>query len=269
MAALTKDRNTRQKAGGSARTGTRGVAANAVIYLGAIIAKNAAGYVVAATDAAAVQIIGIAQQKVDNTGGANGAKTVKYATGIEAELVNASGAITVANLGRGCYVADDQSVTTRAVSVNKVYVGVVQEFTTTLVWVYIDEAIIGVLGDEQVGNVAVAGGTGIPLVATYNIADAASADYDVVVPEKIEVIDAWAQKRAANGGAANTVQVKNGANAITNAMDLNINDTTLARATTIDDAQSTIAAAGTLRFAVVKAGGNAACMAAVKYVKRA
>lgn len=269
MAALTKDRNTRQKAGGAARHGRRGVAAGVVIYLGALLAKNAAGYLVPATDAAARTVVGISEEHVDNSVGSAGALKCSYVTGVEAELENAGGAIALANLGRGCYVADDQSVTTRAVSVNKVLVGVVQEFSTSKVWAFIDEAHIAVLGDEQAGNVATAGGTGIPLIATYDIADAASADYDIVVPEKVEVLDTWAQKRGANGGAANTIQIKNGANAISGALSLNINDTTLARATTIDDAYSTIAAGGTLRFTTVKAGGNAACMAAVLYVKRA
>lgn len=114
------------------------------------------------------------------------------------------------------------------------------------------------------GNVAA-----IPVVFVKDIADAATANYDMVMTHKVEIVDVVVQKRSANGGAANTVTVQNSTNAISNALSININDTTLARATTIDDANSTIAAGGTLRIAVSKAGGNAACFVVVTAVRRA
>jgi hypothetical protein len=100
---------------------------------------------------------------------------------------------------------------------------------------------------------------GIPVLHRIDIADAATGDVDVVLTHKTRVTDVWAVKTGALGGAANTVQVKNGATAITDALDINIADKTIARATTIDDAQHDIAAAGTLRITRTKAGGNAAC----------
>lgn len=268
MAALAADRQTNFRSGGSTRTRTDKVAANAVIYFGALIGRNAAGFLVPASDAASLKVAGIAQTAVNNTGGADGAVECTYVTGVTAELANLAGAIVRATAGRSCFVGDDQSVTTAAVSVNKVFAGRVCKFTAATVEVYIDEAIVGMIGGELVANVGV-NGTGIPQVAVFDIADAASADYDIAVLEKIEVLDIVAQKTAANGGAANTVQAKSTAAAISDAMSLNINDTTLARAATINDANSTIAAGGILRASVVKAGGNAACKLMVTYVKRA
>jgi len=113
----------------------------------------------------------------------------------------------------------------------------------------------------QAGNVANANVIGgLPVVHRIDIADAASGDVDVVLTHKTRVIDVCVVKTGANGGAANTIQVKNGANAITDAISININDTLIARAASIDDAQHEIAAAGTLRVTRTKAGGNAACI---------
>ena len=101
---------------------------------------------------------------------------------------------------------------------------------------------------------------GIPVLHRIDIADAATGDVDVVLTHKTRVVDAWVVKTAGAGGAANTVQVKNGASAISDAMSINIADQAVARAAAIDDAQHEIAAGGTLRVTRTKAGGNAACI---------
>jgi hypothetical protein len=81
----------------------------------------------------------------------------------------------------------------------------------------------------------------------YRIAASAlTGDVDVVVAEKIRVIDVWCVATAA-GGASDTIIVKNGSTAITNAIDMNVSDKVVVRAGTIDDAQHEIAAAGTLK----------------------
>ena len=110
---------------------------------------------------------------------------------------------------------------------------------------------------------------GIETVISIPIADAATGDVDVVLGSKFEVTEILVQKRGALGGAANTVQVKNAAYVISDAISTNIADTTLARSATIDDAFSTIAAGGTLRVTRTKAGGNAACLVLVRGLMRA
>ena len=112
---------------------------------------------------------------------------------------------------------------------------------------------------------------GTPVVYTKYVADHATQDIDLVISEKIEVIDAVVQKRDADAGAnANTVTVKNGANAITDAMSLNNKtDKSLVRAGTIDDANSTIDAGGNLRITQTKAGGDAAFFITIYAIKRA
>ena len=98
----------------------------------------------------------------------------------------------------------------------------------------------------------------IPVCHRITIADGATANTDVVLTNKTQIVDVVVIKTAGAGGASDTIQVKNGTTAITNAMDINVADKTVVRAGTIDDAAYQIAAGGTLRVAMVNgaAGGN-------------
>jgi trimeric autotransporter adhesin len=123
-------------------------------------------------------------------------------------------------------------------------------------------AKVAVLADDAVVG-------GIPVVINVAIADGVTADKDVVLTHKTEILDVIVQKRSAAGGASDTITVKNGATAITNDMDINVADKTIVRAGTIDDAQSTIAAAGTLRITKTKASANnVACQVTIRGVRR-
>lgn len=121
------------------RSGRGLVAATTKIFYGTMIARNAAGYVVPASDTAGLKVIGIAQQFVDNTAGADGALTVDYITGVTAEVGNNAGAILQASHHTLCTAADDNSVTTAAITANDIIVGTVASFTATKVLVFIDE----------------------------------------------------------------------------------------------------------------------------------
>lgn len=105
----------------------------------------------------------------------------------------------------------------------------------------------GALTGTKVGTVANANVVGgISVLHRIDIAAGALGDTDVVVTHKTRVIDAWLVLRGA-GVATTTLQVKNGANAITDAMAASGADKALVRAASIDDAQHEIAAGGTLR----------------------
>jgi hypothetical protein len=103
---------------------------------------------------------------------------------------------------------------------------------------------------------------------TRAIPDGATADYDLVMQDKFEVTDVIVHKRAAVGGAVNTVQVKSTAAVISDAISLNVAQDAVGRAATITAANSVIPAGGILRCSVVKAGGNAACFVTVRGIKR-
>ena len=89
---------------------------------------------------------------------------------------------------------------------------------------------------------------GIPVV--FRFALTAAEDYDKVMPWDCEVIDAWGYNLE-NPGTASTATVKNGSDAITNAIDFYnggaIVDKGIGRPTTIDDAYRAISKGGTLR----------------------
>lgn len=118
----------------------------------------------------------------------------------------------------------------------------------TVAGVTVDETTLA--ADAQTGanmatvaNVNTVGG----VTLLYRItASALTGDVDVTVAEKIRVLDVWCVATAA-GGASDTIIVKNGTTAITDAMDLNVSDKVIARAGTIDDAAHEIDADGTLR----------------------
>ena len=115
---------------------------------------------------------------------------------------------------------------------------------------------------------------GIPVRFTYLIADAASADYDIIVDSQIEVVDVEVLKTGGAGGAANTVQVKQVTvpggvvTTISDAMSINVNQDAIVRPTVRTQANATIPAGGKLRASIVKAGGNAACEVIVHAIKR-
>lgn len=94
----------------------------------------------------------------------------------------------------------------------------------------------------------------IPTVITVAVPDAATGNVDIVMSTKFEVVDVTCQKRD-GGGTGNTVTVQNGALAISNAIACDV-DNAVTRAASIDDANSTIAAGGTLRLNCVRAAGT-------------
>lgn len=112
----------------------------------------------------------------------------------------------------------------------------------------------GALKLPTIANANVVGG--VPVVHRVTVADGATADIDVTLTYKTRVYDVVVVKTAAAGGASDTITVKNGTTAITDAIDINIADKAVARAGTIDDAAWEIAAGGTLRVTRTKASAN-------------
>lgn len=104
MTALTKDRATPYREGVEI---DYPVAANAKIYAGSLVCVNTDGYAVPAADTASFLLAGMALQQVDNTGGANGAKTIRVRRKGVFEFQATS--ITKAMVGSMMYVKDDQT----------------------------------------------------------------------------------------------------------------------------------------------------------------
>lgn len=108
MTALGQDRNTSQLLGDVL---SASVAAAVLIYGGAIAMRNSAGDVTKGQTALGLIGVGIAMERVDNSSGAAGDEDIKIGTGVF-KVANsaAADAITEADIGKPCYVVDDQTV---------------------------------------------------------------------------------------------------------------------------------------------------------------
>lgn len=139
MAALTADRNTPTRAGNI----TVGQLAAAVkVYAGAILMRNAAGYLVPATTATGLVGVGRAEQQVDNTSGSAGDLTVNFRPGAFRYANSAGGdELTIADIGTACYAVDDQTVAKTSDTSSRSLAGILVDVDDLGVWVDFNEAL--------------------------------------------------------------------------------------------------------------------------------
>lgn len=131
--ALTRDRNTPAK---DAELIAVPVAANAVIRAGALVAANAAGFAVPGSVATTLAYLGRADEFVDNTGGANAARIVQIRRGKAFAFRNhGADPVTQANLGRNCFIVDDEFVAGTNGGNTRSVAGVVVGIDANGVWV--------------------------------------------------------------------------------------------------------------------------------------
>ena len=123
MSALTEARDTREiAAGGVHYTREFTVATGSTVYAGAITAVNSSGKAIPATSSGAITVVG----RAENTAAAG--ETVTTRSGMFLYNPVSSGAISVTDVNKKCYVADDQTVTLTSGS-SAVVAGVVRDVT--------------------------------------------------------------------------------------------------------------------------------------------
>lgn len=105
------------------------VAASTQIYQGALVCVNSSGFLVPAANDTTFECVGVAAQSVDNTSGNNGDKTCI----VDTEQVErfASSGITQADVGKACYVIDDETVGDDAAASKNVHVGTIRRLIST------------------------------------------------------------------------------------------------------------------------------------------
>jgi len=131
MAALTKDRATPYRDGIEIDFP---VAGSTKIYAGSLVCANATGYAVPAADTAGLKFAGVALEQADNTGGANGAKTVRLRRTGVFEFDAAS--ITQAMVGTAMYIVDDHTMDDASGPTNDIRIGVLVKYVAdTIGWV--------------------------------------------------------------------------------------------------------------------------------------
>ena len=139
MAALTQDRNT-ARLQGDKRTGL--VAAATTLFAGAMVMRNAAGYLVEGQTATGLVGVGRSEARVDNSAGANGDLRAEYLPGVF-HFANsaAADAIAIGDIGAVCFAVDDQTVAKTNGSSTRSPAGIVEDVDATGVWVRFDEAL--------------------------------------------------------------------------------------------------------------------------------
>ena len=184
--------------------------------------------------------------------------------------VDLSGDATIANTGAVTITAN--AVTVAKLAANAVETAKIKDANVTTAKLVanavtaakITDAILTGAKAAVVAESNVIGG--IPQTFLIPISAAALGDTDITVTHKIRVIDAYHILRG-GGVATTTLQVKNAANAITDAMDASGSDTAIVRATTIDDANYEIAAGGTLRVTSATGATQPAALVVVNAVR--
>lgn len=125
MAALTADKNTPSKEGG--RLQSVPLLANAIVFKGGFVSLVvASGFAQAAGDDAGTIFVGVAEDNVDNTGGANGDKSVQVDMGSVRRVVSVG--LAQADLLKDAYLLDDQSVALIGGVSNNIVMGRITEF---------------------------------------------------------------------------------------------------------------------------------------------
>jgi hypothetical protein len=108
MVVLAADRQSPRTLGDVKR---QAAAAAVLIYNGAIVMRTATGFLTKGQAGLGLFGVGVATEQVDNSGGAAGAKSVEFREGIFRFVNSVSAdAITIADIGRVCFVVDDQTV---------------------------------------------------------------------------------------------------------------------------------------------------------------
>jgi len=108
MTAATADRNTGFREGQIVGIP---VAAGQLIHAGVLVAVNANGFAEEGKTEADLTYVGRAEEYVDNTAGADGAKYLPVRRGLAFKWANsADDPITQASFGKPCFIEDNQTV---------------------------------------------------------------------------------------------------------------------------------------------------------------
>lgn len=138
MTALTTGRNTSMRLGDHR---VEPMAAAVKVFMGAIVMRNAAGYVTKGATATGCIGVGRASDTFDNSAGAAGDLRCEYRTGIFGFANLAADLVTQADVGKLCYIADDQTVAKTDGTATRSPAGYVDGFEGSTVWVRLDEAV--------------------------------------------------------------------------------------------------------------------------------
>jgi hypothetical protein len=127
MTALAQDRNTQRKVVERIVADDALVAATTTIWNGSLVANNAAGALIPASDTAGITVIGRAELRMVNATGAAAKVTprARVAAGIFKFATTGGSALTAVDIGKNAFVLDDQTVVRTGGTTNAIVAGVV------------------------------------------------------------------------------------------------------------------------------------------------
>jgi hypothetical protein len=161
---------------------------NTNIYAGTLVALNATGYAVPASDTAALVVVGRAEFDALNNPGASGAINVTVGIGCYRFTNDVTNPVTATQVGQQVFVLDNQTVT--AVSNNWIPAGVmlgIEADDETGVWVDTSRATpaIGALTAGVLVQTSAANGTdaAVDLATSEALANALKATVNAIVTD--------------------------------------------------------------------------------------
>lgn len=138
MVALSAERNTARRMGD---TRNEPLAASVKVWKGGIVMRNSAGYLTKGATVTGAFGVGRAEATVDNSAGAAGALSIDYRPGTFRFANFATDLITQADVGKLCYIVDDQTVAKTDGTGTRSRAGIVEGIESSSVWVRFDEAV--------------------------------------------------------------------------------------------------------------------------------
>lgn len=166
------------------------VAAGAAIFAGTLVARDASGTAVPASDTAALRVLGRAEH--DAVAG----ESIQIRRGCYLFANSATHALTAASVGKLCYVEDDSTVA--STSTNKIVAGRVLEVTEDGVWVDTTDIPLAAVPVATSTNGTAAAAAPAAATSTNGVAAAASADLAGLAAEAEKIGD---DTRAAHAAA--------------------------------------------------------------------
>lgn len=133
--ALSADRLTKRRKG---EVYSLPVAANAVIYAGALVCVNASGYAVPGSTSTTLKAAGVAQEAVTGTATAGAVSVLVLRDGWHLFKNSSSGdAIALADINASCFIVDDETVAKTNGSSTRSVAGIIRDVDAAGVWVEI------------------------------------------------------------------------------------------------------------------------------------
>jgi hypothetical protein len=164
--ALTADKKPQSKVTGP-HSSSGPVADSAVLYRGALLALNATGYLVPASTTAGLRVVGMATRKTDNSDGGDGDLAAQWETGVFCFKNDATYPISQADVGRVCWVKDDETVQDERGG-SSVVAGIVMAYeSSSKIWVLVGPDTAYVPGALVPGGLEVVAAPGAISTSVY------------------------------------------------------------------------------------------------------